>query len=134
MVGTGLKGVLVYERSLGGKIKVCLRVQVVDGYGFPNAVGEFECRHRRPDGKVRQGKQDSDQANGGEPADHVGIASQHEIAHPGLSNDPFTSNSIRYVCTFGRGHGSKVTMGIKKTNSNTCNHRSFRFVLKKWLG
>src|SRR5260221_12750870 len=83
---------------------------------------------------ICKGKQDSDQADGGEPADHIDISSQHEFAHPGFSNDPFVSNSIHYVRTFVRGHGSKVTMGSKKIHSNTCNHRSSRFVLKKWLG
>jgi hypothetical protein len=91
---TGLEAVLVLERFLSLKINVCSLVQIADGYGFSNGVGEFEYHHCRPGGKACKSKQDGDQAEGGEPTDQVGIANHHDIAHLRFSSGPFTPISI----------------------------------------
>ena len=77
-VETGLKAVLARERFLSPKMIVCARIQIVDGYGFPDGVREHQCNHRRPDGKSHKDKQNDNQAKGGETADHVQLF-HHEL-------------------------------------------------------
>src|SRR5215469_12528732 len=80
-IETGLKVVLALERSLSTKMRVCLRIHIVDGYGFPDGGREHQCNHRRPDGKPHKDKQNADQAKGGETADQVHLF-HHELTSP----------------------------------------------------
>src|SRR5260221_10540764 len=56
-VETGLKAVLARERFLSPKMIVGSRIQIVDGYGFPDGGREHQRNHRPPNGKSHKGQQ-----------------------------------------------------------------------------